>query len=159
MKKMLLIINPIAGVKKASKNLSEIISVFNRANYDVSVYITSCKEDASKAVKYIGMESDIIVCSGGDGTLNETISSMIENKINKPIGYIPSGSTNDFANSLSIPLDVIKASKSIANGTQNEIDVGKFNERYFAYVASFGAFTKTSYSTPQNIKNHWNPEK
>lgn len=153
MKQLLLIINPAAGTKKASKNLAEIISVFNRADFDTRVYITACQGDAIKAVKQFGKTADLIVCCGGDGTLNETITGILESNINTPIGYIPAGSTNDFAGSLKLPNDVVAAAKKIANGTAVQYDIGKFADRYFTYVASFGAFTRASYSTPQNIKN------
>jgi len=153
MKKLLLIINPIAGMKKAAKNLTEIVSLFNRADYDVHVYVTSCKADASNAAKTLGGDADIIVCSGGDGTLSETVSGMIECGNNIPVGYIPSGSSNDFASSLHISTDVLQSTKNIISGEEHTFDIGKFNEEYFVYVASFGAFTKISYSTPQNVKN------
>ena len=153
MKQLLLIVNPTAGTKKAAKSLSEIISVFNNAKYDTHVYITSSKGDATKAVKKFGKKMDLIVCCGGDGTLNETVTGLIENDLYVPIGYIPAGSTNDFANSLHLPSNVVKAAESIVNGEPQLYDAGKFGDRYFVYVASFGAFTKTSYTTPQNIKN------
>jgi len=99
MKKLLLILNPIAGTKKVAKSLTEIISQFNRGDYDVHVYVTACKADATSTVKELGKDADLIVCCGGDGTLNETITGIIESEIDVPIGYIPSGSTNDFASS------------------------------------------------------------
>lgn len=153
MKKLLLILNPTSGTKKGTKNLAEIISVFNRADYDTSVYVTSCRGDAARAVKTLGKSADLIVCCGGDGTLNETVTGALEKDIKTPIGYIPSGSTNDFANSLHLPVNVVKAAEQITEGVPNLYDVGKFGDRYFTYVASFGAFTKASYETPQNIKN------
>ena len=153
MKHLLLILNPVAGVKKASKNLPEIISVFNRANYDVHVYVTTRQGDASDAVKELGGQVDLIVCCGGDGTLNETISGVMQGGLRIPIGYIPAGSTNDFANSLGLSGDVVAAAKQIVAGVPRPYDTGKFNGRYFSYVASFGAFTKTSYTTPQSVKN------
>lgn len=153
MKQLLLIINPAAGTKKAAKNLAEIISVFNRADFDTRVYITACQGDATNAVKQFGKTADLIVCCGGDGTLNETITGILAAELHTPIGYIPAGSTNDFAGSLKLSNDVVVAAKQIANGTAVQYDVGKFADRYFTYVASFGAFTRASYSTPQNIKN------
>lgn len=153
MKNLLLILNPVAGTKKATKYLAEIISVFNRSVYDVHVYITQKQGDATRAVRSLGNQADIIVCCGGDGTLNETISGVIEEGGHVSIGYIPAGSTNDFANSLGLSGDVVEAAKQIVNGEPRYYDIGKFNDRYFSYVASFGAFTKTSYTTPQNVKN------
>lgn len=153
MKQLLFILNPTAGTKKGSKYLAEIISVFNQAQYDTRVYVTTCQGDATRAVKMFADQADMIVCCGGDGTLNETITGVVENGTGTPIGYIPAGSTNDFANTLHLSNDVVEAAKQIVNGVAQPYDVGKFGERYFSYVASFGAFTKTSYTTPQNIKN------
>lgn len=153
MKHLLLVFNPVAGMKKASKRMPEIISVFNRAGYDVHVYVTDRQGDASKAVIEMGHQVDIIVCCGGDGTLNETISGVMNARLHTSIGYVPAGSTNDFANSLGLSGDVVEAARQIVNGVPKAYDVGQFADSYFSYVASFGAFTKTSYSTPQNVKN------
>ncbi len=153
MKQLLFILNPIAGTRKAGKNLPEIISVFNQADYDTHVYVTTCQGDATRVVKQFAGQVDLIVCCGGDGTLNETITGVIETGLGTPIGYIPAGSTNDFANSLQLSTKVVKAARQIVHGTPQPYDVGRFSDRYFSYVASFGAFTKTSYTTPQNIKN------
>jgi len=152
-KKLLLILNPTSGMRKATKNLTDIISVFNRADYNTQVYVTACHGDAVKAVHQLGGDMDIIVCCGGDGTLNETVTGVIEAGLDVPIGYIPSGSTNDFASSLHLSGDVVEAAGQIVSGSETAYDVGRFGERYFTYIASFGAFTKASYSTPQNIKN------
>lgn len=153
MKQLLLILNPTSGTRKAARNLTEIISVFNRADYDTHVYVTTCRGDAVKAVSLLGRAADLIVCCGGDGTLNETVTGVIEAGPDVPIGYIPSGSTNDFANSLHLSGDVVEAARQIVSGTPAVYDVGKFGDRYFTYIASFGVFTKASYTTPQNIKN------
>lgn len=153
MKQLLFILNPTAGTKKGSKYLAEMISVFNQADYDTHVYVTTCRGDATRAVKMFGTQVEMIVCCGGDGTLNETVTGVIESGLKIPIGYIPAGSTNDFANTLHLSNDVVEAARQIVNGAAQAYDIGKFGERYFSYVASFGAFTKTSYTTPQNIKN------
>lgn len=153
MKKLLLVLNPCSGTRKASKSLAEIVSVFNRAGYMVDTYITAEQGDATRVVAERGADTDLIVCCGGDGTYNETVSGMMANSITTPIGYIPAGSTNDFANSLKLPTNCVKAAQSIVDGELFSYDVGKFADRYFTYVASFGAFTKTSYATPQNVKN------
>lgn len=149
----MLIVNPAAGKKKAEKHLAKIVAVFEDAGYDVKLHITSCSGDATNAVRTLGKDADIIVCCGGDGTLNETVAGVIDEELDKPIGYIPAGSTNDFANALSLSADIIKAAEQIVSGKPSEYDVGKFGERYFTYVASFGAFTSASYDTPQAMKN------
>ena len=153
MKQLLLIINPGAGTKKAGKNLAAIISIFNCADYETRVYITQKHGDAIYAVKEFGPRMDLIVCCGGDGTLNETVTGIMEAKLDVKLGYIPAGSTNDFANSLKLSGDILTIAKQIVNGSEHQYDVGQFDDRYFTYVASFGAFTKASYATPSNIKN------
>jgi len=153
MKKMLFILNPKAGIKKANRVLSDILNIFNRADFAVQVHITAGTQDATHAVKVFGRDQDLIVCCGGDGTLNEVITGLLDAGLDIPIGYIPTGSTNDFANSLKLPSDPIAAAEQIVKGTPQQFDIGKFGDRYFCYVASFGAFTKASYATPQNVKN------
>lgn len=153
MKKLLIILNPNAGMRKANRVLPEIISVFNRADFDVSVYITAHQGDAKGYVSRNAEGKDLIVCCGGDGTFNETVAGLLESGLDIPLGYIPAGSTNDFANSLGLSQDPVQAAQNIAAGKVERYDVGCFNGRYFTYVASFGAFTKASYSTPQNVKN------
>lgn len=153
MKQLLLIVNPVAGMRKTAKHLADIINVFNRADYDVHTYITDKQFGAAHAIKNKGKDMDLIVCCGGDGTLNDTINGVIENDLYVPLGYIPAGSTNDFASSLGLSGDLVASAKQIVNGTPRLYDVGKFGDRYFAYVASTGAFTKASYSAPQTIKN------
>jgi YegS/Rv2252/BmrU family lipid kinase len=96
---------------------------------------------------------DMVVCSGGDGTFNETVTGLMKAGLDLPLGYIPAGSTNDFAASLGLSSDCMEAARQIVEGVPCRYDAGKFGDRYFSYVASFGAFTKASYSTPQNIKN------
>ncbi len=152
-KKMLLLLNPYAGMRKANKALVDILSVFNRAGYDVRVYITASPGDGISAVKSLAPGMDVVVCCGGDGTLNETISGLLEAQLDIPLGYIPTGSTNDFATSLGLPTDPVAAARLIVDGSPTYYDVGKFGNRFFSYVASFGAFTKASYATSQSIKN------
>ena len=153
MKKMLFILNPCAGMRKANKVLADILSVFNRADYTVQVHITAGPQDATSAVKRFAPDADLVVCCGGDGTFNETITGILDAKLDLPIGYIPTGSTNDFASSLKLPADPVAAARQIVSGTPQAYDVGQFGNRYFSYVASFGAFTKASYTTPQTVKN------
>lgn len=153
MEKLLLIMNPCAGQKKGKKLLSEIVEIFNRAGFTVITYITAGHADAEAACIRYAAEVDRIVCCGGDGTFNETVSGVLKSGRDIPIGYIPAGSTNDFAASLGLSTDVLEAARNIAQGEAQWVDVGSFGDRYFSYVASFGAFTKTSYTTPQSMKN------
>ena len=153
MKKMLFVMNPYSGTRRANKYLVDIIDLFNRANYEVMVHMTQGQGDATKVVAAKAHEMDLIVCCGGDGTFNETISGMLSVGADVPLGYIPAGSTNDFATSLKLSGNVMQAAQDILEGQPVTYDVGKFGNRYFSYVASFGAFTKASYATPQSIKN------
>ena len=153
MKKLLLIINPCAGQKKAKKYLADIIDIFNRANYSVITHITSGSGDCENACIRYADEVQLVVCCGGDGTFNETVSGVLKSGKNIPVGYIPAGSTNDFATSLQLSSNILQAAKDIVSGQPKQIDIGLFSDRYFSYVASFGVFTRTSYTTPQNLKN------
>ena len=153
MKKMLFVMNPYSGTRRANKYLVDIIDLFNRANYEVMVHMTQGQGDATNVVAAKAHEMDLIVCCGGDGTFNETISGMLSVGADVPLGYIPAGSTNDFATSLKLSGNVMQAAQDILDGQPVTYDVGKFGNRYFSYVASFGAFTKASYATPQSIKN------
>ena len=153
MKRLLLIMNPTAGKKKANPHLHEILSVFGAADYECLTFMTRKRGDGTMlAARYAG-EADLIVCIGGDGTFNEVISGVCSVGAGTPIGYIPAGSPNDFASSLKLSTQVVQAARDIAAGSPHAFDVGRFQDRYFTYVASFGAFTRTSYATPQSVKN------
>lgn len=153
MKKMLFVMNPFAGQRKANRFLVDIITIFNRAGYDVTTFMTAGPGDGAALVAQRAAEMDIIVCCGGDGTFNETVVGVLQSGAKTPIGYIPAGSTNDFAASLKLPTDPLEAAQAIVEGEPVAYDVGRFGDRYFAYVASFGAFTRVSYATPQGFKN------
>lgn len=153
MKKMLFIMNPCSGQKRANRFLPEILSTFNEAGYDVLVHMTAGPGDGDKTVRRLGAGMDAVVCCGGDGTFNDVVSGLLHSGLDVPVGYIPAGTTNDFANSLKLPTDVMEATRATVDGTPVAYDAGKFGDRYFSYVASFGAFTRASYATPQNIKN------
>ncbi len=153
MKKMLFVFNPNAGMRRANRYLPQIISIFNEAGYQVSVHITAVQGDGSRITELLAPEMDMIACCGGDGTFNEVLTGLIRSGRDIPIGYIPAGSTNDFAASLKLPTNVLEAARAIVSGEVRRYDAGQFGQRYFSYVASFGAFTKASYTTPQSIKN------
>lgn len=153
MKKLLLVVNPYSGQKKAAKLLPEIIAMFNRADYTVQVYITAGPGDATVEVARVCRDVDLVVCCGGDGTFNETVAGVMQCGREVPVGYIPAGSTNDFAASLKLPTEPLEAAQEIVEGEPVAYDAGSFCGRFFSYVASFGAFTRTSYTTPQSIKN------
>lgn len=152
LKKLLLIVNPVAGKKRLKNMLLDVVQIFARGGFATTVMVTGRRGEASEFAA-CGSEYDRIVCCGGDGTLNEVISGMLDHGVTIPLGYIPCGSTNDFATGMGISSDIKKAAESIANGLPRLLDVGKFGDRHFTYVASFGAFTATSYTTAQDVKN------
>ena len=155
-KKILFIFNPVAGKSQIRNHLLDIIETLSAADYEVVCYPTTKQGDARRIARERMGDYLYIVCAGGDGTLDEVVSGMMENpdKPFVPIGYIPAGTTNDFAASLHIPSDMIEAARVVANGRTFRCDLGLFNESdYFTYVAAFGIFTGTSYSTPQELKN------
>lgn len=152
-KQMLLIINPRSGREKIRLKLLDILDAYTGAGYQIQVHVTQKSLDARDAVLKYGGKKDLIVCSGGDGTLDEVVTGLMEIGANVPLGYIPAGSTNDFASSLEIPRDMVKAAQDIVDGHLFSVDVGSFNEDNFIYVAAFGMFTDVSYETSQDLKN------
>lgn len=154
MKTMLFIINPRAGREQIRSKLLEILDLFSRSGFKVQVHVTQEPKDATKVACQYGKEANLVVCSGGDGTLNEVLSGLAELENPPLLGYIPAGSTNDYASSLQIPKSMMEAAKNILTGQPYPIDIGNFcGERYFIYIAAFGAFTEVSYQTPQDKKN------
>ena len=152
-KQMLFVYNPKAGKAQIRSNLLDIIDTFVKAGYEVTAYPTQAPGDAVKAVQERRAGYDMVVCSGGDGTLDEVVTGMMKSEERLPIGYVPAGSTNDFANSLKIPKSMLQAADVVVNGRTFACDVGKFNYNIFIYVAAFGIFTDVSYGTPQDTKN------
>ena len=153
MANIVIIMNPCAGTKKANKYLTDIVRIFAENGYYSHVYMTSKKGDGVFLAKEHAKDGEILVAIGGDGTLNEVLEGVMLSKADVPIGYIPAGSTNDFANSLKMPKNILNAAKAIIEGEAVSLDLGSFNNKYFTYVASFGAFTRIAYTTPQNFKN------
>jgi len=154
-KKMVFVVNPRSGKMKIKNSLLDVVEIFNAGGYDVRIFTTLYQGHATEIVSEVDEKTtDIIVVSGGDGTLNEAITGLLRSGKNIPLGYIPSGSTNDFAATLGLSLDIKTAAKRIIEGSNHAIDVGVFNNnKYFSYIASFGAFTSASYNTPQSVKN------
>jgi len=152
-KKMLFIFNPFSGKAQIKSKLFEIIDVFVKGGYEVIVHPTQAVGDGFEKTKELAPQVDLVVCSGGDGTLDEVVSGLMEVDQRVPIGYIPAGSTNDFANSLSISKDMVQAAKDIIEGNLYSCDVGAFNNDSFVYIAAFGLFTDVSYETGQDMKN------
>lgn len=155
MKKVLLIINPHSGKLKSKSMLFDIINIMSQNDCLVTTRITAKSGDAVDFAREAAQcgEYDIVVCSGGDGTLSETMAGIVDGRGKVPLGYIPSGSTNDYAKSMGIPSDTKEAAELAVCGTEHAIDIGMIDGTYFDYVASFGAFTAASYSAPQTLKN------
>ena len=153
MKPILVILNPYAGVRRANRLLAEILEIFCRGGLTPIVRTTQGPGDGQRLARSYAGRVDRIVCIGGDGTFNETVSGVLQSGRPTPIGYVPAGSTNDFAVSLGLSHKLLQAARDIVRGTPTAFDVGRFNDRYFTYIASFGAFTATSYNTRQAAKN------
>jgi len=154
MKKILFIFNPRSGKAQIRNKLMDILDIFAKAGYELLVHVTQRTGDAMEAAAAYGDSVDLVVCSGGDGTLNETISGLMKLDNIPDLGYIPAGSTNDFASSLKISKSMVKAAEAAVFGEPYSIDIGCFcGDRYFVYIAAFGAFTEVSYLTPQDKKN------
>lgn len=152
-KRALIIMNPCSGTKRANKYLTDIVETFTVNDYVCTVLTTTKRGDGTLYAQTYAPQVDLITCIGGDGTFNEVVSGLVHSGAKVPIGYIPAGSTNDFANSLHLSKNIVQAARDIVLGNPVAFDIGSFNGRGFSYVASFGAFTKASYETPQNVKN------
>lgn len=153
MKKLLFIYNPRAGKAQIRSNLLDIIDTFVKAGYEVTAYPTQGPGDAVRAVRERRTGYDLLVCSGGDGTLDEVATGMMQCGERIPIGYVPAGSTNDFASSLHIPKNMKAAADAVVSGRIFPCDIGAFNQDTFVYIAAFGLFTDVSYETRQDMKN------
>ena len=154
MKRLYFIVNLVAGKATIGSMLGDILDQFTKSGYEVTIHITQNGKDAREKAKYACSAGyDLIVCAGGDGTLSQCLHGIMASKNKPPVGYIPAGSTNDFARTLGIPKNTMDAVKWITHGTPMEIDIGSFNNRYFTYIAAFGAFTNVTYETSQQVKN------
>lgn len=153
MKPVLLIINPASGTCQGGKRLAEIAGIFQNGGFLPTVLLTQKSGDATAFARKWAEQFPLVVCVGGDGTFSETLSGLIASGAQVPLGYIPAGSTNDLASTLKLSGNLATAAQAVVDGAPQWMDVGCFNQHFFAYTASFGVFTKTSYSTPQELKN------
>ena len=151
--KLLFIVNPHAGKAEIRGKLLELVCLFTARGWQVELYPTQRRLDACELLTRRAGEFDLIVCCGGDGTLNETVSGLIASGARVPLGYIPAGTVNDFASSLHLSKNMLEAAQTILDGRPFSCDVGSFGGRYFTYIAGFGAFTDVSYQTSQETKN------
>ncbi len=153
MKKLLLLANIHSGKGIIEEQLASIINYYNVSEYEVTVYISQYSGHIEKIARERGSNFDVLVCCGGDGTLNETVNGIMSLEKKPALGYVPCGSTNDFASSIGIPLNIEDSYKKAIDGKIFDLDIGRINDKHFVYVAGFGLFTNISYETPQNIKN------
>ncbi|CDA68141.1 MAG: YegS/Rv2252/BmrU family lipid kinase [Lachnospiraceae bacterium] len=152
-KKMLFIVNPLSGKGKVKERLLGILDIFIKNGYEVTVHVTQKRGDALNKARERDDSYDRIVCSGGDGTLDEVVTGVVQSDRRIEIGYIPAGSTNDFANSLCLPKSMKRSAEVAVKGKVFPCDIGVFNNSVFVYVAAFGMFTEVSYATDQSLKN------
>ncbi|MCM1523893.1 MAG: diacylglycerol kinase family lipid kinase [Ruminococcus sp.] len=153
MKKLLFVYNPHSGKGQINDHLGEIIDIFTKGGFDVTAHPTQERGDAFETVMTNASGYELVVCSGGDGTTNETIKGIMNGGHHIPVGIIPAGTMNDFSSSLGISKYMPDAARTIMSGSPEFVDIGAFNDQYFTYVAAFGAFTKVSYATDQQMKN------
>lgn len=153
MKKVLYIVNPKAGKGLIRGHLLSIVDILTKGGMDVTVYPTQASRDAGRVTRERAGEFDLVVCSGGDGTLDEVVTGLLQGRHTCPVGYIPAGSTNDFAHSLKLPSRNSEAARIITRNHPFACDIGSFNGQYFVYIAAFGVFTEVSYKTNQDMKN------
>lgn len=152
-KRLFFIYNPHSGRGNIRSKLFDIVQVFSEAGYEITICPTKAAKDATRQIEHLPDKYDLVVCSGGDGTLDEVVEGMMHRQKKLPLGYIPSGTVNDFARSLKIPRDMVKAAHLAVTGKEFLSDVGTFNDSHFVYIAAFGIFTDVAYSTSQNVKN------
>lgn len=152
-RKAVIIMNPVSGMKLGKRYLADILYLFAQEGYETLCLMTQKRGDGEALACEHASDADVVVCIGGDGTYTEVAAGVIASGAGTPIGYIPAGSTNDFANSLKLSHDIMTAAKDILSGSPRNYDMCRFGDRYFSYIASFGAFTRASYSAPQNMKN------
>ena len=152
-KRALFVVNPVAGRKTIQKQMSACVRALMDAGYLVTTMVTSARGEATYYAKAYGKFYDLVVCAGGDGTLNETVTGLVQGGSRVPVGYIPCGTTNDFCASRGLPRDIPGAIQGVASGSRKVYDIGCFEEQYFTNVALFGAFSWMAYTTDQSRKN------
>lgn len=152
-KKLFFVYNPHSGRGQIKNKLFDILRIFSDAGYELTVHPTRERKDATRQIEELADDYELVVCSGGDGTMDEVVEGMMHRKHRIPIGYIPSGTVNDFARSLKIPRDMVKAARIAVEGSDFPCDMGTFNDEHFVYIAAFGIFTDVSYTTRQDMKN------
>ena len=152
-KQLLLLINAHAGKEEIRNQLLDVIDQFIKAGWTVTVHTTQKRLEIPALLAQYGDKFPLVVCCGGDGTLNETITGIMQCSHRPLLGYLPTGTVNDFASSLGLKKQIPQAVQTVIHGVPFPCDIGKFGSRYFSYIAAFGAFTNVAYETPQQSKN------
>ena len=152
-KRLLFIVNPVAGRKLYKRSFPEMIQAFMEAGYLVTTYLTQSPSDAERYAALCGADYDRVVCLGGDGTFAQVVAGLKQCGKDVAVGYIPAGSSNDFGALHGLSSDLVTAARDAASDHIKAVDCGTFNDRLFIYVAAFGAFIATAYATPQDLKN------
>ena len=152
-RKLLFVVNPHAGKEAVKSYFLKIVDLFVRSGWQPTVYTTQKAGELASVVESRAADYDLVICCGGDGTLNETVNGLMRLENPPALGYIPAGTTNDFASSLGLPKNMMKAAEAAVGGVPVHVDVGRFRNRHFTYVAAFGAFTDVPYVTSQDSKN------
>lgn len=152
-KRLLFVYNPKAGKAQIRLKLADILDIFAAGDYEITIFPTRKHDDARQIVEKHSKDYELVVCSGGDGTLDEVVTGIMQSGCRVPVGYIPAGSTNDFGGSLSLPKNMLRAADVAVNGRDYACDIGSFNSDVFVYIAAFGLFTDVSYETKQDAKN------
>lgn len=156
MKKLLFIYNPNSGTGEICKKIADVLDIFTQAGYEVVAYPTQASGDGTEKVREEGCDFDRIVVAGGDGMLNELVNAVMALPKQVTVGYLPTGTVNDFATTHKIPKNnAVEAAKIAASDNVKSVDLGKFGDKYFSYVAAFGLVTSVAYDTPQKIKKRW----
>jgi len=154
-KSMLFFVNPNAGHTEIRAQLMDVIEVFTQGGYDVTVHTTARAREITEVIGEMGGRYDMVCAAGGDGTINETVTGLMRLPSPPALGYLPCGTVNDVASTLHLPKNILEAARIVVSGREARIDLGQFNDRWFAYVAAFGAFTGVPYATAQSDKRIW----
>lgn len=155
MKQAILLYNPKAGSKQITEHLDYIIKRIQGLGYALTLHRSAQKGDIEEYIyKEITTENtDLILVSGGDGTVNECINGMIKKGLDIPLGILPLGTANDFARTAHIPSHIRGALDLIEANKINYVDVGQVNQRYFINVCNMGLFSNVSHIIDIDLKN------
>ncbi|WP_010168759.1 diacylglycerol/lipid kinase family protein [Candidatus Epulonipiscium viviparus] len=156
MKRAILLYNPKAGNRKILNQVDYITEKIQKLGYVLTIYRSEFKGAIEKHIldKVLPEDFDLIMISGGDGTINECINGMMKKKIYAPLAILPLGTANDFANTAMIPNTIDDAINLIAKGELRFVDVGQVNDKYFINVCNMGLFSGVSHEIDLVLKKN-----